>query len=368
MSKGADVVIVGGGLMGCSTAVHCAAAGLSVIVLERFHVARHASGANAGGVRRLMRHPAEIPLSLAAMEKWHRIAELVDDDCGFAVSGQVLVAETEAEMETIRKRHAEVSALGYDHEELIDAEELYRLVPALVPGCVGGLVCRDDGFADPFRTSTAFRRKAEALGVDIREGSTVTDFYRKDGYWRVETEAGYFDTHKVVNCAGSWAHRFAERLGEPVPLEPFAPMMMVTARMPAFVDPVVLSVGRSLSFKQSAVGTVLIGGGHPGRPDMQTGASAIDFAELGISARTVLDLFPVMRSATLVRAWAGIEGKMPDGIPVIGPSTTEEGLFHAFGFCGHGFQISPIVGRIMSELVMSAEVSLPISPFAIDRF
>src|SRR3954471_16920743 len=118
----ADVIVIGGGLHGCSAALHLARAGLKCIVLEKDYVGRHASGVNAGGVRRLGRHLAEVPLSVASMELWHRIGDLVDDGCGFESHGQVKVAESEADLESLRRRVETLAALGFHHEELVDHE------------------------------------------------------------------------------------------------------------------------------------------------------------------------------------------------------------------------------------------------------
>jgi sarcosine oxidase subunit beta len=160
----------------------------------------------------------------------------------------------------------------------------------------------------------------------------------------------------------------AAALGEPVPLEPIAPMLMITAALPPFIEPVVGAAGRPLSFKQFRNGTVLIGGGHRGRLDRDANRTELDFAGLAVSARTVWDLFPIMRGAQIVRGWAGIEARMPDDIPVIGPSSTGDGVFHAFGFSAHGFALGPIVGAIIAELVTGGKTNLPIAPFRIDRF
>jgi len=104
-------------------------------------------------------------------------------------------------------------------------------------------------------------------------------------------------------------------------------MMLVTLRMPRFLDPVVLGTGRPLSFKQTAEGTVLIGGGRLARVERNQETTELDFRELAASARTVHDLFPVMRGAVIHRGWAGIEARMPDEIPVIGPSSTAPNVF-----------------------------------------
>ena len=364
-----DVIVIGGGLHGCSAALHLALRGATVTVLEKDYVGRHASGVNAGGVRRLGRDVAEVPLSVASLELWYRIQDLVDDDCGFEHHGQVKVAENEAELETLRRRAAELRALGYDHEEIIDQAELRALVPAIAEHCIGAIVSRADGAANPYRTTMAFRRKAESLGVRFMEGERVTRLVRAGQRWRVETASGgHWDAAVIVNCAGAWADRIAAQLGEPVPLEVWALMLMISAPVPHFLDPVIGAAGRALSFKQYANGTVLIGGGHKGRARRDENWTDLDIAGLARSARTVSDLFPIVRSAPIVRSWAGIEGRLPDDIPVIGPSSTEQGVFHAFAFAGHGFQLGPVVGGILAELVTTGQSNLPIAPFRIDRF
>jgi sarcosine oxidase subunit beta len=368
MKRTADVIVIGGGIHGCSTALHLAMRGLRPLLIEKDYAGRHASGVNAGGVRQLARHVAEVPLSVASMELWERIADLVDDDCGFESHGQVLVAESEPELATLRARVDDLRLRGYTHEELIDREELKRLLPAVSDACPGGIVSRRDGAADPFRTTQALRRKAVALGATVHEGVNVTGLERRGGVWRVATSDGGFEAPVVVNAAGAWADRIAGLVGEPVPLEVIAPMLMITARVPAFIEPVVILRSRKLSFKQFANGTVLIGGGHLGRPDRDRNATRIDWTKLAESARTVWELFPVMRAAEIVRAWAGIEARMPDDIPVIGPSAKVEGVYHQFGFSAHGFQLGPGVGALMAELIATGKTNLPIAPFSITRF
>jgi sarcosine oxidase subunit beta len=115
-------------------------------------------------------------------------------------------------------------------------------------------------------------------------------------------------------------------------------------------------------------GSVVIGGGHRSRLDMTTERTIIDFKKLMISAQTVTDVFPIMKSVPGVRCWAGIEGIMPDQIPVIGPSPSAPEIFHAFGFSAHGFQLGPIVGKIMADLVTAGRTEFPIEPFRADRF
>jgi sarcosine oxidase subunit beta len=367
-SARADVIVIGAGIHGCSTALHLARRGISTIVIDKDHAGRHASGVNAGGVRQLARHVAEIPLSVASMDIWERIEDLVGDTCGFESHGQVLVAEDEAELDACRARVAELETLGFTHEELIDRRELKRLLPAVSDTCPGGIVSRRDGAADPFRTTQAFRRAAIRAGAAFVEGAAVTGLAQANDGWEVETRIGTFTAPKVVNAAGAWADRIAAMAGEPVPLEVIAPMLMITSRVPHFIDPVVILRSRKLSFKQFPNGTVMIGGGHLARPHRDENATTLDWARLSESARTVWELFPVMRGAEIVRAWAGIEARMPDDIPVIGPSRIAPGLYHQFGFSAHGFQLGPATGATMAELIATGHTNMPIAAFDVGRF
>jgi len=368
MTRLADALIVGGGIHGCSTALHLCLTGLKPVLIEKDYAGRHASGVNAGGVRQLARDVAEIPLSIRSMGIWERIEDLVDDDCGFESNGQVLVAENDTELAACRTRVADLNARGFIHEELLDAAELRRLVPAVAESCPGGIVSRRDGAAQPARTTTAFRRKAQALGATIREGVAASNIRKEGRLWHVDVGSDSYAAPVLVNAAGAWAGRIAASLGEVVPVETIAPMLMITSPVPHFIDPVVILRGRKLSFKQFPNGTVLIGGGHLATADQDRNETVLDWRKLTESAQTVFELFSVMRSASIVRAWAGIEARTADELPIVGPSARHEGLYHQFGFSAHGFQLGPGAGAVMAELIVNGGSQTRIGELAIDRF
>jgi sarcosine oxidase, subunit beta len=361
-----DVAIVGGGIHGCSTALHLAKTGARALVLEKHHVGGHASGNNAGGVRTLMRREAEIPLALAALDLWHGIEDLVEDRCGFQACGQIEVAESEAGAGLLRARLARMRELGYAHERWIDPPELFERVPRLARHCLGGVLAERDGAASPYRSTFAFRRRAEALGQQFLEGAGVVAIAPEGSGWRLETTQGRVSAGAVVNCAGAWADRIAAQAGEPVPFEAAALMLLVTLRMPAFLAPVIITP--RLSFKQTPDGTLIIGGGHKVHLELESERTGLDYGKVWESARAVLGAFPVMDGAVVNRGWAGIEGFLPDGLPVIGPSLRARNLFHQFGFSAHGFELGPIVGKIVADLVVHGACDFPIAPFSIGRF
>jgi sarcosine oxidase, subunit beta len=319
-------------------------------------------------VRTLGRDLAEVALSVAGMAYWRRIREWVDDDCGFVPCGQVRVAETEQEIARLSARADTIRRLGYEHEEIIDAAELRRLVPAIAARCVGALVVRSDGAADPYRTTHAFARAARARGVEIVEGEGAQALDVHESAWLVVGHRGRYRAPVVVNAAGAWAAQVARLAGDVIPLKTRASMMMVTERMPSFVTPVISAAGRKLSFKQTPSGTVLIGGGQQGRADLDREQGWVDVTNLARAAVAAAALFPMMRDVRIVRSWCGIEAETPDAIPVIAASPWAPGLIHMFGFSGHGFQLGPICGRAVADLATTGSTDLPIGAFRADRF
>jgi sarcosine oxidase subunit beta len=365
---GADVIVMGGGFHGTSSAFHLARRGAKVTLLEAEYCARHASGVNAGGVRTLGRHYAEVPLARASLDLWHRLPELLGEDATFVCSGQLQIAETPAELEKLKRRVADLTALGFTHEVIVDAKAVHELAPALTPHLVGGIWVKDDGHAVPYRAVTAFRHAAQRLGAAFHETTPAQTVERVGDRWRVTTPRGVFSAPWLVNAAGAWAGHFAAQVGEPVPMKPGGLMLMITQRIPHFIDPVLGAAGRPLSFKQFANGTVLIGGGLRCGADVVARHGEVDFMKLSTSAQTVTDLFPHLKGVGINRAWAGVEAFMPDEIPVISLSKKAPNLVHAFGFSAHGFELGPIGGQIVSELVLDGRSTQPIAPFAVDRF
>lgn len=362
-----DTIVIGGGLHGLSAALHLARGKQRVVVLERSWAGRHASGASAAGVRTLNRAIEELPISFEAMEMWHGIEGIVGQSCGFHAHGQVMVAHEPDDVPFLERRLSTAREAGFQHEELIDRSELLRLVPALSPKCTAGLVVRTDGAADPHRTIRAFRASAEAAGVELHEGSGVTAIEQIGQDWHVRSGAEIFVAPTIVNAAGAWAGSIAAMVGDDIPLGLKASMMIVTERVAPLLKPVVSLVGRPLSFKQTDQGTIVIGGGLQGHADIKAQKSSVNFTELAKSARAATDLFPSAGSFRIVRTWAGIEAKTDDLLPVIAPSPTAQGVFHAFGFSGHGFQLVPVVGAIMADLITQGSTTRQIEAFSAKR-
>jgi len=353
-----DVAIVGGGLHGLSAALNLARASLRVVILERAWSGRHSSGATAAGVRSLNRDPAEVDISIEALDMWHNIESIVGDHCGFHANGQICIAENSEAFSSLKKEIDGLEAAGYKHSKMIGPEELKKLIPQLGIGSLGAAIAPDDGAADPHRTIDAYKRSCLAAGVVIREGCGVADMVNHGQDWRIKTTLGdQLTVPIVVNAAGAWGSRIAAMAGDEIPIGLKASMMMVTERLRPFLGPVVSSKGRKLSFKQAEQGGLVIGGGLQGESDIEAETSHVRFAKLATGARDAVTLFPCVRGVKIVRTWAGLEATPADLLPIVGPSVKGQGVFHAYGFSGHGFALVPVVGAILADLIVKGDTS-----------
>lgn len=369
---GCDALIIGGGLQGCSIALFLARAGWRVTLVEKHLAGRHASGVNAGGLRSLMRDIREYPLSLRAMDMWAGLADFVGEEAAEACeirlgTSQIALAMDEAELQWCEARARTMQRRGIGSEELIARDELHRLLPGLARSARGGLISRRDGHANPANAARAFRKAAESAGVRILEKCAVRDLSPRPGGWRADTDAGIMEAERVINCAGAWGSEIAARLGETLPIKITALSMMVTARVKPFITPVVIGIDQPLSFKQSAVGSLVIGGGILGKPCLDEGTSFTVMDRMVSSAAATINAFPGLAGVPVVRTWTGLEGATADGIPFIGPSRLHSGLWHVFGFCGHGFQLAPAVGEAVAQSLVSGVLDPRLAPFAVDR-
>lgn len=374
MSDGSvDVLIVGGGLQGCAIALHLARAGRRVVVIDKGVAGRQASGVNAGGLRLLLRDVREYPLSQRAMALWADLPALVGDaaqGCEVRLGiGQIAVAMDAAEWGWCQARAADMHRLGYHNEVLVDAPTIGKLLPGLSDRALGGLVSQGDGHANPAASARAFQGAAIAAGARIVEHCALRGLAQlADGRWRADTEQGRFTAMQVVNSAGAWGADVAALVGEVLPLDVLALSMMVTSRVQPFVTPVVIGIDRPLSFKQSAAGSLVIGGGIAGNACLRESTSFTVMDRMTASAAATIEAFPALASMSILRTWTGLEGKTPDGIPYVGPSAAHSGLWHVFGFCGHGFQLGPAVGEVVARALITGRPEPMLAPFAPGRF
>lgn len=363
----ADVAIIGGGLVGTSTALALRRHGLSVVLLEKGFCGAQASGVNYGGVRRQGRPVEQLPLSQRAHAVWPRLRDLIGTDGEFLDTGHLKLARSDNDMASLEEYARRVEPLGLALE-LLGHNQLRERFGWIGSDVVGASFCPGDGHANPRLVAAAFAAAARRAGAQVFENAPVTGVIRDGQGFALEIASGLeVRSRAVVNSAGAWAGAFAAMFAEPVPLrliylsiivtEPMAPVMTVNIGME----------GGGIYARQVERGNCVVGG------ERALPLANADFSRpssdgvLAIMARAS-ELFPALASGHVIRCWSGTEGEMPDRNPVIGASRTTPGLFHAFGFSGAGFQIAPGVGEAMAELVVSGSSATPIDAFSITRF
>lgn len=364
----ADVAIIGGGLIGVWSAYFLARRGQRVVLLEKGVVGAQSSGTNFGNLRLQGRFPGQYPLSLRAQELWEQIETLIGDRCEFEATGHLYFASSEEERKKIEAYAAVSESYGLTIEHL-DRADLRRRYPWLSDKAYAATFSARDATANPRLVTPAVARAAKALGVTVVERSQVTDLYAASGAFNLKTDTGLaIDCGQVINCAGAWALTIAEQFSETAPLFPAGPPQFVTEPFPYFITPSVQAVDGTVIFRQIPRGNVILAGYPRTATDPIANRAPVPLAKTLAAMRHLAAAVPALESCHVIRVWSGIEGYLPDMIPIIGPSLTTPGLFHAFGFCGHGFQIGPGVGLCLSELIIDGATPTPLAPFSIGRF
>jgi sarcosine oxidase subunit beta len=354
------VVIVGGGLMGLSTAWHLRREDptVTVNVLERREIGAAASGASAAGVRVMGRDPAERPLALASLARWPDLSRELGHPTDYRRGGGLRVALDEDAWRAAPAWVAEQATDGVALE-VVDAASARRLAPGVTPGCLGGVHSPIDGQADAMGTVHAFaiasrRERArieEGVGADalVVSGGRVTGIRRSDGAVQ--------GCDVAVVAAGVWTSGLLASVGVDLRLETRPLQMLLTATAPAALHPVLGAFGRKLSFKQLDSGAYLIGGGWPARVvNLADNGWELIPDSVSSSLATAREVYPPVAGAAFARGWAGLEAFTADEIPVLGPVPGIDGLLVAAGFSGHGFALSPMIGEVLARLALGRDV------------
>ena len=366
-----DVVIIGGGVIGCATAYNLAKKGRSVTVLDREpNIGEGASSRNGGGVRQSGRDARELPLAMYAVENmWPGLSDELGADVEYVKKGNLRLGKTEAHLETLRGLTSMSQSLGLDMK-MIGPEEVREINPYLSDQVIGASWCPTDGHANPMRTTLAYYRAALKLGVRFITGVEVKCLRKVRGrLGAVVTNVGEFSANNVVLAAGLGSRGIAASVGIDIPMTGELIECLVTEMQPEMF-PQMLGVATGDFYgHQSAHGSFVFGGSSGlegsngafgGRPTSSITAPA--------ECRAIMGYIPRLADAKIVRTWAGWEDVCVDGVPVISNIDEVPGLTVACAFTGHGFGISPIVGLLLSEMVCGEKTTLDVSEFRYDRF
>jgi sarcosine oxidase subunit beta len=378
-AQSADVLVVGGGILGCSVAYYLARGGSDVLLIERGEINGQASGRNAGSLHvQMLSHflrqddplaselaGRPLGLHLAGVAEWSALAGEIPDPIELHVQGGLMVATNPDQLELLLHKIKLEQRLGIP-VTLLDSEALAERAPYLAPGTLAAAFCSAEGRLNPALATPAIARAASRLGARLCAQCRLVALESSPQGFLAHTAQGSIHADKVINAAGPWADEVAAMLGFHLPVERFVLQMNVTEPVPHFLPHLVQHVGARLSLKQASNGNVIIGGGWPGRLD-ETNQPHLLLESIRANLAVACDLVPCLSGLSLLRSWPGIVGRIGDGNPVLGAMPGMPGFLQALGI-PNGYTLGPICGRLVAELALGLAPSHDISLFSPQRF
>jgi len=368
MKNRADVVIVGGGINGCSLAYQLAKKGLEVVLLEKNYIASGATGRCGAGIRQQWSTKENVKLAMESVKIFERLSREFGD-IGFRQGGYLIAIHDDNEMKQAEKNVEMQRSLGLK-VSIIDSDEIIKIVPILdVEGmhAIGATFCPTDGHADPFKTTFAYAREAVKNGAEILTHTEVKAISKNNGRINsVKTDNGEIKTSFVVDAAGVWSKEIARMAGIEIPNVPYRKEIIVTERIKPLFKAMVISFKDGIYFSQQDEGQIL--GGIPNPHERKGYLTMPTFSFLTHMAKTLTRYAPSLSYIRVLRHWTGFYDVSPDARPIIGEDSKVKGFIHCHGFSGHGFMLSPMVTKILTEYIADNKPSDFLESLSIERF
>ncbi|MEE1353689.1 MAG: FAD-binding oxidoreductase [Acutalibacteraceae bacterium] len=367
----ADVIIIGGGIMGCSTAYRLAKEGVDVLVLEQKEIGNGGSCRNAGGVRQSARNPKELQLAMYAVANvWPTLSDELEVNTEYHQKGNLRLGLTESDIKVLENHTAKSTKVGLD-VKMISGDEAREICPYMSKEVIAASWCPTDGHANPLKTTLGFYRKALQYGATFITGVKVLGLKKVKGRCTtVVTDDGEYVGNNVLLCAGYYSRAIANTVGIDAPVERQFNEVVVTEACPEMFDVMIGVAGGEFYGHQSEHGSFVLGGNS----GLQAFTSNNDkFVTNSLTAPTIsrgiIKYFPALKDVKIIRTWSGHYDQCIDVLPIIDNIPEVPGLTVAFGFSGHGFGIAPAVSIALKELIMEGESStIDISQLSYDRF
>ena len=370
MRRSADAVVIGGGVSGASIAYNLLKQGVGNVVLcEKDTFANGSTGRCGAGVREQWGAEANIRICKASIDIFENLQEELDYayDIEFVQKGYLMMAYTEKEWLQFQKNVEVQHRLGVN-SRVCTPDEAKEIVPVLnTEGMLGATYNARDGHANPFHTTNAYLRAFERLGGEVNDFTEVIDIEKSgDKVAKVKTNRGEISTPVVVNAAGPWAAPVAAMVGVDLPVYTERHQILVTEAVGHLFDPMLMSFSLGIYCQQTPHGSLVMGIGDPNEPKGYDIGQSWQF--LRKMSDIMCKLVPPLKGVRVVRQWAGLYTITPDAHPILGTVPGVEGYYQAVGFSGHGFMLAPVVGRLLSEMIVGKEPSIDISDLDLGRF
>ncbi len=369
MENKADVVIIGGGVNGCSLAYNLVKRGVDVVVFEKKYLSSGATGACGAGIRQQWSTRENAELSINSVKIFESLSKELGEDIELRQGGYLIAIHDDKEMKQAEKNVNMQRSLGLK-VDILDPGQINDIVPILdVKGmqAIGATFCPTDGHANPFKTTFAYANAAKRNGAKIYTHTNVINVkLNNKRISEVKTDKGSIKTNTVVNAAGVWSKEIAEMVGVKLPNIPFRKEIMATERFKPMFEAMVISFKDGIYFSQQKEGQIV--GGIP-IPEERSGYKTIPtFSFMQHMSRTLIRYAPVLKHVNMLRHWTGFYDVTPDARPILGETEKVKGFIQCHGFSGHGFMLSPMVIKLLSDFIVDGKTSDILESLNLNRF
>jgi sarcosine oxidase subunit beta len=354
MSEIYDIACIGGGIMGCASALQMAQGGIKPIVLDQGDLGQGASGVNAGTLSLQIKRVKLMPYAIRGHQEW----ESMGDAVGFKKTGGYTLAFTDREAELLEERMRLKCDAGAPIE-FVSNRVLNQAEPNLADRIVAASFCAEDGYANSSLTGQFYRARLKQQSVQYREGFKVLGIETCNDGYEIRSANTTVIARKLLFSAGAWLKPLAALMDVELPVQARINTVSVTERLPMLTRSVIGHATGLLTMKQKANGTLLIGGGWQGRGTPEQGRGQVDADSLRSNLALARHVLPAIENARIARSWTGFEANVPDFYPLAGKLPGYEDVF-ILGCVRGGYTIGPYIGKLMGDYILERTTELPL--------
>lgn len=349
-----DIAIIGGGIMGCATALRLCEGGMRSVVLEQGDICSGASGVNAGTLSMQIKRVKLMPYALKGHAEWEKMGKEV----GFHKTGGYTLAFNDKEAELLKQRMSLKQEAGADISFVTD-KELYKFEPKLAKKVVAASYCPDDGYANSLLTGQYYRKKLEQENVFYYENFKVTSIRETSDGYEICSGGKTVVAKRILLACGAWMEKIADMIDVYLPIKARVNTVSVTERAPRLINTIIGHASGLLTMKQKENGTILIGGGWQGKGTPEQGRGRVSLETLIPNLQLAKFAVPKLSKIRIVRSWTGFEANVPDFYPLAGALAKKNNAF-VLGCVRGGYTIGPYISKLMGDYILGREPEMPL--------
>ena len=382
-----DVVVIGGGIIGLSSAYYLLSSGKKVALLEKHHIGNGASGSCDDMILLQSKKPGVLlEMAMESLNLYTHLSHELKSDLEFETRGGMILIENQQQLDVMDTYVEKQRMYGLD-VHLIEKRDVKKKHPFVTEKLIASTCSEKDSQVNPLKVMRGFLGRGIEMGLELRRNTTINALNKKNGYWKIECDHGAaIESQCIVNAAGAWAADIGKLIDIDIPIAPQKGQIVVTEKVPRLGNENIWSaeyivsklhpelmetrdelsrkLGVGFAFGQSHEGNYLIGSTREnGTFDKQT-----DFVALNVLIKQAVKFFPVLKNINVIRCFAGFRPATPDGKAIIGAVENRQGFYIAAGHGGDGIALAPITGKLIAKLINGEDAGFDLREVSFQRF